>query len=78
MDSVIHLLNNWGPDLQIRWGGGGHPDPEIRGGGLKKTFFQPFGLQFGLKIRGGAVPPGPYQGFTTESSSKTNQGEKCF
>ena len=22
VDSVIHLLNNWGPDLQIRWGGG--------------------------------------------------------
>ena len=57
MDSVIHLLNNWGPDLQIRWGGGGgHPDPEIRGGRSQKTFFQPFGLQFGLKIRGGRSP----------------------
>ena len=27
--------------LQIRGGGGGHPDPEIRGGGgLKKIFFE--------------------------------------
>ena len=35
------------PDLQIRGkGGGGHPDPEIRGGGavLKKMFFSPSGL----------------------------------
>ena len=40
-------------------GGGGHPDPEIRGGRRRsqKTIFQPFGLQFGLKIRGGR-PPG--------------------
>ena len=30
------------PDLQIR--GGGHPNPEIRGGGLKKNFFDPSGL----------------------------------
>ena len=30
------------------------PDPEIRGiPGLKKSFFRPIGLQFGLKIRGG-------------------------
>ena len=38
------------PDLQMReWGGGGgHPDPEISGGGLwavsKKIFFSPLGL----------------------------------
>ena len=31
-------------------GGAGHPDPEIEGG-LKKNFVQPFGPQFGLKIR---------------------------
>ena len=32
------------PDLQMK-GGGGHPDPEIRGGpGLKKIFFGPSGL----------------------------------
>ena len=43
------------PDLQIR--GARSSDPEIRGGSLQKDFFQPFGPQFGLKIRG-AVPPG--------------------
>ena len=39
------------PDLQIR--GVGHPDPEIRGGSLKKKIFQPFGPHFSLKIRSG-------------------------
>ena len=35
--------------------GGGYPDPEIRGRGQShKKIFQPFGPQFGLKIRGGA------------------------
>ena len=43
---------------QIKEGGRPcHPDPEIRGGGLKKIF-PPSGPQFGLKIRG-TVPPGP-------------------
>ena len=39
------------PDLQIRiGGGGGHSNPEIRGGGgIKQNFFSPFRL----KIRGG-------------------------
>ena len=34
------------PDIQIRrGGGGGHPDPEIRGGGsLQENFFGPLGL----------------------------------
>ena len=41
------------PDLQIRrWGGGGHPDPEISGGPSLKKKFQAFGPQSGLKIRG--------------------------
>ena len=33
------------PDLQIRGGAPGHPDPEIRGGGggLQKNFFGPLG-----------------------------------
>ena len=35
--------------------GGGHPDPEIRGGRLKNKLFRPFRPQFGRKIRG--VPP---------------------
>ena len=42
-------------DLQIRGGGGGHPDPEIRGAVLK-TFFLTFGSQFGPKLTG---RPGP-------------------
>ena len=42
------------PDLQIRVGGGGGG-----GGGLQKKFFGPFGLHFGLKIRGGPGSPGP-------------------
>ena len=35
-------------DIQKAGGGGGHPEPEIRGGGLKKKF-PPFRPQFGLK-----------------------------
>ena len=51
------------PDLQM--GAGGHPDPEIRGGGgrpvKKKTkSFRPFGPHFGLEVTGeGSGPPGP-------------------
>ena len=45
-------------DLQIR-GVGGHPDPELRGGGLQKTFFKPFRPQFGLNIRGSLGPLAP-------------------
>ena len=41
------LRKGWGER-----GGGGHPDPEIRGGPVsKKNFFSHFGPQFGLKIR---------------------------
>ena len=35
------------PDLQIREGGGGHPDPEIRGGGQSpKIFFSALRASF--------------------------------
>ena len=44
------------PDLQISKGGGGHPDPEIKGGSLKKILFRPFGPHFGLKMREGRAP----------------------
>ena len=50
-------------------GGGGHPNPEIRGGaGLQNKFLRPFGPHFGKKkIRGGDLaPPGPFPGSTTE------------
>lgn len=33
-------------------GGGSHPNPEVRGGGLEKNVFGPNGPQFALKIRG--------------------------
>ena len=36
-------------------GGWGDPDPEIEGSGFKKTFFRPFGPQFGLNLRGGGA-----------------------
>ena len=45
------------PDpLQIRGGGGGHPDPDIRGGGRSaKNFFSALGASFWSKNKGG--PP---------------------
>ena len=58
------------PDLEIRvcvcvGGGGGATRPLDKGGGgggRQKIFFRPFGLQFGLKIRGGgAILPSPEQ-----------------
>ena len=49
------------PELQKRGVGGGHPDPEIRGGGgrAENLFFRPFGPQFGLKIRTRTLPLDP-------------------
>ena len=54
------------PDLQIRKGGPGHPDPEIGGSRFPKIFFWPLGPQIGLKIMGGGgrgpgggAPPRP-------------------
>ena len=44
-------------------GGWGSSNPGIRGEGkgapVSKRFFQPYGPQFGLKIRGASGPPGP-------------------
>ena len=49
----------------FRKGGGGHPDPEIRGGGpQKKKLFRPFWPHFRLKIRRGG-PPDPSPGSAT-------------
>ena len=41
------------PDLQIREGVCGDPDPEMGGGGGLKKFFQPLIPHFGPKIIGG-------------------------
>ena len=42
-------------------GGGGHPDPNMRGGvGLQKFCFRLLGPQIGLKIREDRDPPGPF------------------
>ena len=50
-------------------GGGGHPDPEIRGGNRspKKIFFQPFRASFWSKKKWGRRPgpPGPSAGSAT-------------
>ena len=62
----FHQSAQW--QIQTQGGGGGHPDPEIRGGpGLPKNCFWPFGPHFGQKIGGGggalpgsataAIPP---------------------
>ena len=46
------------PDLQISKGGGGHPDPEIKGGSLKKNSFSALRASFWSKNEGGPGPPG--------------------
>ena len=55
-------------DLQIGGGGGGHPDPEIRGAGpdLKEKFFSALWASLWSKIRRRPGPPGPSPGSTTE------------
>ena len=45
------------PDLQLR--GGGHPEPEIRGGAVSKIIFWPFGPHFRRKITGGQTTWAP-------------------
>ena len=51
------------PDLQIR-GGGGHPDPEIRGT-VSKNIFSTLRASVLSKNKGGG-PPGPSPGSATE------------
>jgi len=60
----------------MRGGGVGHPETEIMGAGGRspKNFSRPFGLQFGLKIRGG---PGPFPGSATVKT-ENNSGPICF
>ena len=62
------------PDLQKRERGGGHPDPEIRGGGgLKKEFFRPFRPHFSLTIRGAGLSPGSATLYDNEFETKENE-----
>ena len=58
------------PDLQIKGGGGGgQPDPEIRGGPAAENFFSALWASFWSKKKGGAPgPPGPSPGSATDSS----------
>ena len=55
-NSIVLLTAMADPDLQIR-GGGGHPDPEITGGGLQKDFFFALRASFWSKNKGGPGAP---------------------
>ena len=46
-----------GPHLQIGEGGGGHPDPEIRGGPVSTNVFSALRASFWSKNKGGARAP---------------------
>ena len=64
-----------------RGGGGGHPDPEIRGVGavLKKKNFWPFRPQFGPKVTGGAgLPRAPPFGSATGWSRPSHSLEHWY
>ena len=47
------------PDLEIREGGGGHLDPEIRGGTVFKTFLSALRASVWSKNKGGPGLLGP-------------------
>ena len=52
--SLITYTTVADPDLQITGGGGGHPDPEIRGAGaVSKNFFSALRASVWPKKRGG-------------------------
>ena len=62
---VVVLVTLADPDLQMRkGGGGGHPDPEIRGRSLQKTNFSALLASVWSKDRG-AGPLGPFPGSVT-------------
>ena len=68
INSIVLLAAVADPDLQIRGGGGGHPDPGIRKRAVSpKNFFRFLGPHFRRKIRGGGEgSPGPSHGFATD------------
>ena len=53
------------PDLQIREGGGGQPDPEITGGPASKKMLSALRASFSSKNKGGPSPLGPSPGSAT-------------
>ena len=77
MSFCVHLSGGSRPT--DKRGGGGHSDPEIRGGGGLKIFFTAFRGSVWSKKRGSA---GPCPGCATTSNSlyRTNVRErlKCF
>ena len=52
-------------DLQISKGGGGHPDPVIKGSNLQKKFFSALRASFWSKNKGGSGRPCPSPGSAT-------------
>ena len=61
------------PDLEIREAQSFRPPGGVRGG-LQKFFFRPFKPHFGLKIRGGAGPLGPFPGSATGGDAPLRNG----
>ena len=57
MVSCMNKQTSGGSRPSDKGGGGGHPDPEIRGGWSKKIFFRHFGPHFGLSIRAAGLSP---------------------
>ena len=47
------------PDLQIRWEGGSHPDPETRGASLKKKRISALRVSVWSKNKVRRAPPAP-------------------
>ena len=48
---ILGIFSGGSRPSDKRGGGGGHPDPEIWGGGQsQKFFFSPFGAQFGSLV----------------------------
>ena len=68
LEGIWQLECTSDPDRHIRgrgWGGQSSTPRDNGGPGLQNSFFQPFGPQFGLKIKEGC-PPGPSPGSATD------------
>ena len=62
------------PDLRIRGGGALIQTQRWGEGRPQENSFRPLGPHFGLKIKGGRAPPGPYPGSAT-ATSLIDQGQ---